>query len=97
MYKRNVNKILTIIHLVLISLFTILSIVFFNVKKLQSEADKFVAYSKVFSCWVFVSGVNDLMITYMIWRALDDSKYKDAIKIGNKIHIIQNSIPINEE
>lgn len=66
------NRFVTSVHLVLVLLYTILSILYFNVAATDgTNVSNFVDY-RVSSVWTFVGGILDMFISCMLWFVLDD-------------------------
>ena len=75
-----INYLVTISHLALVLLYTLLSMAhFFGIIVPYKSS---VNYYKVSSAWTFVGGVADLFITCMIWFVLDEQASPDVFSHG---------------
>ena len=69
-----INKVVTSSHIVLILLFTVFSILHFNVATTsgkQGDLHNLLVSVKLQTVWTLVGGVSDLFITCMLWFVLD--------------------------
>ena len=64
-------------HIILILLYTALSILHYNVKATNGDNGNPVLLSKVIVAWTFVGGIADLFITCMLWFILDGKTTPD--------------------
>ena len=85
------NQFVTISHILLIAVYSILSILKFNVSSHLS----IVTFYRVLTAWTFFGGLADLFITCMIWFVFDDKATPVVFRHGEHSYSVMNII--NEE
>ena len=81
------NQFVTISHILLIAIYSILSILFFNVDSISS-----LPKNMIITAWTFFGGLSDLFIMSMIWYVFDDKSTPDVFRHGDYSYSVVNVI-----
>ena len=78
-----INRFVTLSHIILVLLYTLLCLLHFNVPATAGKYSKVAEY-RVKSAWTFVGGVSDLMITCMLWFIFDEQATSHIFRHSGK-------------
>ena len=84
------NHFVTISHILLIVIYSILSIFFFNFNFNSYHSS--VPLSRICTAWTFFGGLADLFITCMIWFVFDDKGTPNVFRHGEFSYAVLNVI-----
>lgn len=85
--KKKINFLTTLAHLFLVFIYTLFSILHFNVDKTR-KGDNIVTY-KIWDVWAVVGGLGDLFISLMVWQILDFKSEADLIISGQSVYEVK--------
>jgi hypothetical protein len=74
-----INTLVTGVHIVLILVYTVISIVIFNVPRLNGVEGESVAGYTILTAWVLCGGFLDLLLTCMMFFILDEELKVDFL------------------